>query len=123
MDIFANYPHIDSLFVRLARYKAHIEETSTRFRTGRTPLLHTPPTAPVSINWPKARKLVPLLPTGWRAPTAPRFGKSHTGSGRSPFPFTVKACSHKDGIEALYNMLTLLAAELEEFDARYCATV
>lgn len=143
MDLFANYPHIESLFVRLARYKVHIEEMYIGFHgmgTGynyskSTSLEQTPNReygdpldehngwclkALVYISWPRSRARAPLLPKTWRMRPGDRLYKEHTGIWKAPHPFIVKAYSHKDGIEALYNMLTSLANELEEFDAEHC---
>lgn len=149
MDIFANYPHIDSLFVRLARYNVHIEEMYINFRSAvdgpdvfpKLSSLGNPPsriygdpldhsngwtlTALVYITWPKSRPRCPILPASWKQPAHPvdRVYKRNTGGCAAPHPFIVQAYSHKDGLEALYLLLTSLAQELEEFDARYCAAL
>lgn len=125
MDIFANYPHIDSLFVRLARYKVHIEEMYINFRSAVDDSNGWTLTALVYITWPKSRPRCPILPASWAQPAHPvdHVYKRNTGRCAAPHPFITRAYSHKDGLEALYLLLTSLAQELEEFDARYCAAL
>lgn len=145
MDMFANYPHIESLFVRLGHYNVQIEEMHIGFRgvgggwryPQPTSLDRTPNreygdpldesngwtlTALIFISWPKSRPHAPLLPDTWRlsSDSADKLYKRHTGFCASPHPFIVKAYSHKDGLEALYLLLVSLLEDLETFDAKYC---
>lgn len=135
MDIFANYPHLDPLFARLQKYDVHIEELYLRFK-GTMPYpesevpvgLRFSPSceygdprdaaywsirALVYIRWPRTRRGDPVVPANWKR------AKYQKHREIAPINFMVYSYSRKDGIEALYQMLSGMANDLEQFDEQY----